>query len=210
MKIIIFGASGATGHELVKQALNQGHVVTAFARNPDKLKVQHANLNIFQGDVANALSVQKAIKGQDAVLSALGASSPFKFDQVVVEGVKHIVNAMETEGIKRFIYMSFVAVKGNQDVPGFFLKHIAPILLKNEIKGHEVKEEIIRKSNLDWTIIHAPGLTNGPHKGAYRNGENITSSRFMSTVSRADVADLMLKQLPNKGSIKKATRILYS
>ena len=147
MKIVIFGASGKTGHELVKQALDLDHEVTAFVRDPGKLKIQHSNLNVLQGDVTNDLNVQLAVKGHDAVLSALGAASPFKFDQVLVDGIDNIVKAMEAEGIKRLIYLSFVAVGGNDHLPGFVIKHIAPALLKNEIRGHALKEKIIRNSN---------------------------------------------------------------
>ncbi len=108
MNILIFGASGTTGHELVNQALEQGHIVTAFVRNPAKLKITHNNLKIVQSDVVNYLEVENAVKGQDAVFSALGASSPFKYDQTVVDGVGNIIKAMEQSNVKRFIYLLLV------------------------------------------------------------------------------------------------------
>lgn len=76
MKIIVFGASGGTGIEIVKQALEAGHLVTAFARNPAKLSIQHLNLTVFQGNVMEAAAVEKAVAGQDAVISALGTARP--------------------------------------------------------------------------------------------------------------------------------------
>lgn len=195
MKILIFGASGATGHELVKQALAQGHIVTAYVRNPSRLKITHANLKVMQGDVVNYQSVAKAVTGQDAVLSALGASSPFTFDQALVDGVNHIIEAMQQHGVRRFIYMSFAGVEESRSNSGFIIKYIAPKLLSTEIAGHEAREKIIKKSHLQWTIVRPPTLTNGKHKCQLRAGENIISKAFIVTVSRADVAGFMLQQL---------------
>ena len=209
MNILIFGASGATGHELVKQALVQGHTVFAFVRNPEKLKVTHANLNIIQGDVVNYQLVEQAVKGKDVVLSALGAPTPFKYNQPITDGVNNIVKAMQTNGTKRFIYLSFIGTGEGRNDAGFIIKHIAPKLLKAEIKGHRDRESMIRQSHLQWTIIHSPTLTNGKHTSKYRSGENISSKGFTVTISRADVADFMLSQLSDTRFINKAARVMY-
>lgn len=209
MNILIYGASGATGHELVKQGLAQGHVVTAFVRNPSKLKVQHQNLKIVEGNVSNFQIVEKSVKGQDAVLSALGASSPFKYDQSVVEGAGNIIRAMESNNISRFIYMSFVGVKESRANAGFVIKYIAPKLLSTEIAGHEARENMIKQSQLQWTIVRAPTLTNGKHFAQFRSGENISSNGFTVTISRADVADFMLRQLTDNNFLRKSPRIMY-
>jgi putative NADH-flavin reductase len=194
MNIVIFGASGKTGHHLVRQALEQGHTVTAFVRDPGKLMNKDDRLKIIQGNVKDSQKVAQAIKGQDAVLSALGANSPFKYDPVVVEGMENIVTVMKTEKAKRFIYLSFVGVKDSRRDAGFVIRYIAPKLLKTEIAGHEAREKIIRQSNLKWTIIHAPTLTNGPLKKKYRSGQDLKTKRLVTTISRADVADFMLEQ----------------
>jgi putative NADH-flavin reductase len=209
MNILVFGASGATGHELVKQALAQEHVVTAFVRAPEKLKIQHDNLKVVQGDVKNYASVERGVKGQDAVLSALGASGPFKYDQVVVDGMAHIVQAMEQLHVKRFIYQSFIGVKESRNDFSFFFRYIAPKILRTEIAGHEARERIIRQSMLDWTIVRPPTLTNGKHKGVYRSGEDLKSKSFIVTISRADVADFMLKQLTDTTFVREAVRVMY-
>ena len=78
MKVLVFGASGATGYHVVSQGLANGHGITAFVRNPSKLKIAHERLRVWQGDVADAKHVEDAVQGQDAVISALGASSPLK------------------------------------------------------------------------------------------------------------------------------------
>ena len=209
MNILIYGASGATGHELVKQALALGHNVTAFVRNPSKLKIKHDKLKVIQGDVINYQLVVGAVKGQDAVLSALGAASAFKYDQSVVDGVNNIIKAMETNGVNRFIYMSFVGVKESRNTAGFIIKYIAPKLLSTEVAGHEARESMIKQSQLQWTIVRAPTLTNGKHIARFRSGEDVTSKGFTVTISRADVADFMLQQLSHDNFLRKSPSVMY-
>jgi len=209
MNILIFGASGATGHELVRQALAQGHKVAAFVRNPSKLKITHDNLKVIQGDVINYQLVEAAVKGQDAVLSALGASSPFKYDRSIVDGASNIIKAMETNNVSRFIYMSFVGVKETRSTAGFVIKYIAPKLLSSEVAGHEARENMIKQSKLKWTIVRAPTLTNGKHLAQFRSGEEISSKGFTVTISRADVADFMLRQLTDNTFLRKTPSVMY-
>jgi len=208
MNILIFGASGKTGHELVKQALTQGHRVTAFVRNPSKLKITHDHLKVIQGDVTNSKLVEEAAKGHDAVLSALGAASPFKFDQSVVDGISNIVIAMEQENVDRLIYLSAINVKESISNAGLLIRFIAPILLRTETAGHEAREIIIRQSRLKWTLVRSAGLTNDVHK-EYRSGENIKAKGIAASISRTDVADFMLRQLTDNTFLKKAPMIMY-
>jgi putative NADH-flavin reductase len=209
MNILIYGASGATGHELVKQALAQEHTVTAFVRDPSKLKIRDDKLKIKQGDVVNYELVEEAVKGQDAVLSALGASSPFKYDKSIVDGAGNIIKAMETNNVGRFIYMSFVGVKESRNTAGFVIKYIAPRLLSTEVAGHEAREKMIKQSQLKWTIVRAPTLSNGKHTAQFRSGENITSKGFTVMISRADVADFMLRQLTDDKFLEKSPSVMY-
>lgn len=209
MNILIFGASGATGHELVGQALALGHQVTAFVRNPSKLKIAHQNLRIVQGDVVNSNLVEQAVKHQDAVLSALGAASPFKYDAAVVDGIENIITAMETAGISRFIYLSSSALKDCRNNAGFVIKYIVPKILATEVAGHQLRENRIEQSRLQWTILRPPTLTNGKHKGGFRTGEDIFSKGFTVTISRADVADCMLRQLTDNTFIKRKLLVMY-
>jgi uncharacterized protein YbjT (DUF2867 family) len=208
MNILVFGASGATGLHLVKQALNQHHRVTAFVRNPAKLPVQHPLLTVVQGDVRDNKAVEQAVKGQDAVLCALGANSPFTYDQAVVDGMVNIIKAMESAYVKRLIYLSFVGVQESRKDAGFFISHLAPYILRTEIKGHETREQMIRRSSLQWTIVQAPKLTNGAGTKNYRHGTTITSGSFITAIDRADVADFMLQQLTDDTYVRKAARIM--
>ncbi len=208
MNVLIFGASGATGKHLVKQALDQQHHVTAFVRNLAKLEIKHDNLKPVQGDVIDYNAVDNAIRGHDAVISALGADSPFKYDQVVVEGMANIIKAMEANNVERLIYLSTAGVKESRKDAGFAIRYIAPKVLRTEIAGHEAREKMIRQSHLKWTIIHAPTLTNGVQKKQYQSGENLKAISFLITLSRADVADFMLKQLTDNSYLCKTVRLM--
>ncbi len=208
MNVVIFGASGKTGHHLVKQALEQGHAVTAFVRNPDKLTIGHDNLKIIQGNVSDYEKTELAIKNKDAVFSVLGASHPFKYDQLVVDGMGNIIKAMESNGVKRLIYLSALAVKDSRKGSGFMMRYIAPKILRTELAGHEAREKMIKQSQLKWTIVKAPLLTNGPFKKQYRSGTAITTKAFIISLSRADVADFMLEQLIDSRYICGSARLM--
>ncbi|MCE7067135.1 NAD(P)-dependent oxidoreductase [Dyadobacter sp. CY326] len=210
MKVVIFGASGATGQYLVQKALDQQHEVTAFVRNRGKLAVERPRLTIIKGNVKDQHIVHNAITGQDAVLSALGASSIFKLDQLVIEGMANILNAMESCVVRRLIYLSTLGVEESRASAGFMIRNLAPTMLRNEIKGHELRENMIRKSESLWTIVRAPILTNGPFTGKYRCGESLKSDSFMTSLSRADVADLMLSQLTDQRFNRKSISLMPS
>jgi putative NADH-flavin reductase len=209
MNIIIFGASGATGNELVNQALSQGHLVTAFVRNPAKIQKKHEHLKIVQGDVTDYASVERSITGQEAVLCALGSSTPLKRDAALIEGVRNIIQAMEKKNVHKFIYLSFLGVSEGRKGLGLFVNYIIVPLLHNVVADHEAKEALVKQSRFDWTIVRPPRLTNGPKTGKYRSGEDIKPQSLILTISRADLADFMLEQLSGTSYSRKAPRVMY-
>ncbi len=209
MKLVVFGASGATGKQLVAQGLARGHHVIAFVRTPGKLMIRHEELRVIQGDVADSASVARAVAGNDAVLSALGVGKPLRHDPAVIEGVRNIVRAMDG-GPSRLIYLSFLGVHEGRAQLGFVLGRImANLVVRNEVADHEVKEDIVRRSNLDWTIVRPVGLTNGPATGEYRQGLDIRAKSLIPTISRADVADFMLRQLIDNSYVRKAVAVMH-
>lgn len=190
MKIAVFGASGKTGILIVYQALNQGHVVTAFARQPSKVTIQHKNLRVIQGDVLEPEKITLAVEGQDAVLCALGVDKN-KPNTVLSDGTRNILKAMESAGVKRFICMSSAGILGNDG--GFlFGRIILPLFLKHVFEDKKRQAKIIGESSADWVIIRPTGLTDSPKTNTYKINPGIPTSR---TVPRADVADFMLKLL---------------
>lgn len=206
MNLLVFGATGGTGRELIQQALAQGHIVTAFARNPDKLDIQHENLKIAQGDVTDSSAVEQAVKGQDAVFSTLGSSS-LKKNPALVEGIRDIVQSMEKHGVRRLVYESSLGVGDSRKHVSFLVRSIIiPLVLRNAIADHTDKENIIKQSSLDWVIIRPAGLTDDPHTGNYKHGESI---EYGAKIARADVADFMLKQVDNDTYVHKTPGISY-
>ena len=208
MKILVFGASGATGRLLVEQALAANHQVTAFVRDPAKLGLNHPHLRTAQGDVGNAERVNTVVAGHNAVVSALGVGKPLNPDPVVVTGIRNIVAAMERHSVRRLVYQSFIGVSESRTAAGFMLRYVARFPLRHEIADHETKEKIVRASKLDWTIVRPPKLTNGTATGAYRVGEDIVSSSFLPTLARADVAAFMVKQVSDPTFTRKSPRLL--
>jgi putative NADH-flavin reductase len=208
MNLVIFGASGATGRELVSQALNRGHLVTAFVRTPSKLTLTHERLKIVQGDVINYPQVEDAVKNQQAVISALGVSKLLRPDPAVVQGVQHIVQAMEKQQVTRLVYQSAFAVPENRSELGFFVDKVLGFVLRNEVGDHAIKEALIRKSSLEYILVRPSTLTNGPITGKCRHGERILSSSLISPISRADVADFMLRQVSGNAYVHKAPRVM--
>jgi putative NADH-flavin reductase len=194
MKLLIFGATGATGQHLVEQALNLGHVVTAFARTPSKLAIRHAHLSIVEGDVLEKASVENVMPGHDAVLSVLGDGA--KRSTLRRDGTFQIMKAMRKAGISRLISTSTLGVRDSRQVLSPMYKYfLVPFILKHAFADHEHQEECIEESKLNWTIVRPAALTNGPFTGSYRHGFPATEKKLKLKISRADVADFILQQL---------------
>lgn len=195
MNLIIFGASGRTGRALVIQALEAGHNVTAFVRNPAAMLVRHERLRVVQGDAMNAGQVADAIAAQDAVLCALGhtLSSPKDLQAVAT---RNIIAGMHAHGVKRLVSLTGAGVRAPQDRPKAFdhLIRGALVLLSGAVlRDAEVHAKEIEASGLDWVIVRGPRLTDGPLTHTYRVG--FVGKDFGTQISRADLADFMLREL---------------
>lgn len=150
MKVLILGASGATGGHLVDQAQARGHLVTALVRDPSKVEVESTALTVMPGDVTDRASVEAAMNLQEGVLCALGSSTPLKRDPTLVVGVRNVVASMEQAGVRRLIYLSFLGVRDGRhqlSVLGRYL--VAPMLLRKVAADHELKEATAQHSSLD-------------------------------------------------------------
>jgi len=193
MKIAIFGASGRTGILTVYQALDKGHLVTAFARKPSSVTIQHKNFRVVQGDILEYEKVKQAVEDQDVIISALGVESR-KPTTVLSEGTRNILMAMEEYKVSRFICMSSAGILGN-DAGILFGKIIMPLFLKQVFLDKVRQMKIIQEANLDWVIVRPTSLTDAPKTGKYKITMGPPVSR---RIPRADVADFMLKLLTNK------------
>jgi putative NADH-flavin reductase len=208
MNVLVFGASGQTGRAVVREALARGHRVSAFARDPAKLLITHPALRVIRGDVGDAAAVAQAVPGHDAVVSTLGVGSPLAHDDAVIDGVKHILGAMQAAQMRRLIYQSFIGVRESRAAVGFILRFIAPLPLRHEIADHEIKEALIKASGIDWTIVRPPKLTNGPRSSGYRAGENVATWAPIPMLSRADVAHFIVSELETPKFVQKVPRLL--
>jgi putative NADH-flavin reductase len=209
MKLLVFGSTGGTGRELVKQALAQGHEVTAYARSPDKLgDLTHPSLQVVRGDVLDSAAVEKAVPGHDAVLCAIGTGAGR--GTLREEGTRNIVRAMEKAGVQRLICQSSMGVGDSRANLGFLTKYvIVPVFLRHAFADHERQEAVVKESTLDWTIVRPPHLKDGPRTGTYRHGFPTTDTGIQGKISRADVADFMLKQLADTTYLHQTPGVSY-
>ena len=210
MKILIIGATGGTGKELVKQALEKNYDVTAFVRNPSKLKIKHERLNVVLGNVINPDSVNPAVKGQDAVLCTLGHKKWFYPNNILSQGTKNIIDAMQRNNIKRFICETSLGVGNSFGRLGlYYTLFTIPFILPFYYWDKGRQEKIIKESSLDWTIVRPGMLTNGKRKGRYKHGEKIGNFIWSVRISRADTAEFMLSQLNDKTYLHKAVGVCW-
>jgi len=214
MKLTIFAATGGIGRQLLEQAVAAGHDVTAVVRDPKKLS---GGVRIVTADLAapDPSALEAAVEGADAVLSGLGARSASETG-VASQGTRAIVQAMKATGVRRIVVVSAAPIgtvpsPGRPTPPkydpgdGFFMRHLFSPLTKAAFRKTyadlALMEDVLRDSGLDWTIVRPPRLTNKPLTGTYRTavGQNL---RRGFLISRADVAQLMLRVLEQPETIK--------
>lgn len=209
MKLIVFGATGTIGSQVVHQSLAQGHSVTAFSRMPEKLNLQHPNLNRFQGDVMNLSAVEQALQGQEAVICVLGSGKQLT-GNVRSEGTKQIIRAMEQNGIRRLICQSTLGVGESWGNLNFYWKYIMfGFILRKVFADHQRQERYVKQSCLDWTIVRPGAFVDGPRTGQYRHGFPGDDKTSQLKISRADVADFILHQLATDIYLGKMPSLSY-
>ncbi|HEX9134948.1 MAG TPA: SDR family oxidoreductase [Ktedonobacteraceae bacterium] len=198
MNIVIFGANGATGQLLTKQAVASGHAVTAVTRHPETFPLRDAHLQVMRGDVFDLSSVEQAVAGQDAVLSTLGVPFSRKPITLYSQGMAHIVQAMTHSGVRRLVCVSSSATGTSHDTGGGFLfdKIMQPIIIstfgQTTYADMKQMETLVMNSHLDWTIVRPSGLFETEAVTDYHVAEEHISGMW---TSRADLADCMLQQL---------------
>lgn len=207
MKVIIFGASGSIGRQLVQQALDQGHQVTAFVREPIKVGMIHENLHFSVGNVLEPFSVEQAIRGHEAVLCSIGAGAR---GGVRAAGTRNIVHAMEKLGVQRLICQSTLGIGDSRDNLNAFWKYLMfGLLLRSAYNDHIEQEYYVKQSQLDWTIVRPAAFIDGERTGEYQHGFSPTDKTTRLKISRKDVADFMLRQLVDSLYLYKTPGLSY-
>ena len=208
--ILVIGANGGIGRQTVEGALKKGHHVTAVLRNPANLILTHANLEVVKGDIMHPETLERHLENKDVIISAIGKNS-LKRTTLYSEGNKNLLTVMNKMGIKRVFFISAAGLDIN---PGqsFFIKfatkYFLQKLLRNMYADIRLMEKIVKESDSDWTIMRPPRLTDKPATGHYR----IAINKFLKkclTISRADVADFMIKNIANEAAYKAIIEVAY-
>ena len=208
MKLIIFGATGTIGKRLVEDALEKNYQVTAFSRHMTKLdSFENKNLIKHKGNVFNKTEVNNTIKGMDAVVIVLGSG---RKGRVRAEGTLNIINAMKQNKVKRLICQSTLGVGNSNENLNFFWKNIMfGWFLKSAFLDHELQEQHVKNSGLNWTIVRPAAFINGEKTGAYKHGFDATEKSLSLKISRADVSDFLLQQIHSDKYLLKTPGLSY-
>ena len=185
MNLTILGGAGATGTELVEQALAAGHQVTALARSAEQLTITNPSLHVVAGDATDGAVISEVMKGADAVVSVLGARGP-----VIAEATRAIVAAADQEGPDRIVMLSSFAVARERLKP--VSKVVTRMAMGSQVKDKAAGEDVLRASGLDWTIVYPTKLTNGPRTEA-RVVADTEKVGMSQKISRANVASFLLQ-----------------
>ena len=201
-RIVIFGASKGIGLETVRQALDAGYRVSAYARSADRIPLDHSSLTKIEADALDKTVVRSALEGADAVIQALGIALGAKTVLYPVtlfsKATRILVDAMGEAGVKRLICVTGFGAGDSAAEGGLLFQTFARQgILKQAYDDKDVQEWIIRRSELDWTIVRPGLLTSGPHTGQYRVLTDPADWRG-GKISRADVADFLVKQIESE------------
>jgi putative NADH-flavin reductase len=209
-RVLIVGATGGTGRQLVTQALGRGYAVTALVRDPSRLQVDHPQLTVIQGDVLDEDSVAAAMRGQDAVLSALGHKRYFYPTRILSEGTQNILRAMETHGVPRLVCETSLGIGDSAGHMGlYYTFFVIPVILPFYFWDKTRQERMIAGSNVEWVIVRPGALTNGEKRGQSRHGHHVGSFLLTVRISRADVADFMLNQVVSDTYLRTAPGVRW-
>src|SRR6266566_1152253 len=200
LKLVIFGATGGTGRQLVEQALERGHTITVLVRHPATFPLQHERLTVFEGDVRNLANVEAAVAGQDAILSALGTNQRGPVS-VCTDGVERMLKAMNSSQVRRLLVVSAygAAESHHRNLYNLFVW----ASMKEKMLDKERMEDLLQHSDVEWTLVGPPALTNGPRTQHYQTAPDLRISAT-SHISRADIAEFMLRSLDDRSTVGKA------
>lgn len=210
MKLLIVGATGGTGRAAVKEARAVGHTVTVFVRDLAKLSDdEKRDVRVVTGSLPdNEDALADAMRGQQAVISALGRGKSFASHDLIKQSVPPLLRAMSQARVRRLVFTSAFGLNDTwQDAPlgpRIFVK----TLLRGIYADKRVAEAMIKQSDLDWTIVHPTGLTDGRRTGTWRSGEHLKLSG-LPRISRADTAAFLVSQLNDTSYLKKTVLVSY-
>lgn len=209
MKITIFGGTGATGQEVIKQALERNYQVKVLVRNPAGIQPVRAGLEVLVGNALDLAQVAGAVSGSDAVISTLGFKRGDPVVSIYSESARNLVEAMQQTGVRRLVYCTSAGVEDHDPNEFWFYTYVfKPLFLKAGYADMQVAEACIRKAKLEWVFVRPALLLNGGRRGNFR-----VSPRFRPKgglgISRADLAQFMLDQVEGNEWLYKTPTLTY-
>ncbi|MDI1429306.1 MULTISPECIES: NAD(P)-dependent oxidoreductase [Polyangium] len=207
MKILVFGASGPTGREVVTQAIDAGYEVRAFARRPAAVGAWSPRLELVQGDVLEWGHVGPAMRGVDAVISALGTGRDFGETNLFSDGFAAILWAMAEAHVRRFVCVTSAGTIEDPNEP-FWYRTGGRWMARHVYADQRRAEERLRASDSDWTIVRPPRLLDGPKRGDYKIVKDGPAGKSYE-VSRADLAEFMVAEMMAMKYVRAAVGIGY-
>lgn len=191
MRILLLGATGKTGLQIIDQAVLRGFHVTALVRSPEKLAGRERSIEVLRGDVCDEHLLGRALVGHDAVVSALGHRGLGR-SSLLTDSAGALIPAMRAAGVERALFVSVALLFRDA---GLFATLIRKTVLRNVVADAAAMEMLVAASGLDWTIVRPPILTNGPKTFRYRAADGAMPERTLPVVSRADLADFLLEEV---------------
>ena len=208
MKIVVLGATGGTGMQLVRQSIARSHAVTAFVRNAAALNEFKSQINIVEGNILDSSSLKRVIGGNDVILSGFGPRIPLaKSDAHLLESFARVLTgAMQDSGVMRAVIISTAFLFRDSIFPPVYF--LGKLLFPTVVSDSAELEAVFQRSGLDWTLVRPPELTNGPLTGRYRiRLEHLP--RFGLRISRADVADYFVRVLNDPSVFRRVVGVSY-
>lgn len=211
VRVLIIGASKGIGLETTRQALEAGHRVRALSRSAATSGLSNPNLEKIRGDALDSRDIAAALDGVDVVIQALGVSSLgdlFRSVSLFSDATRLLVNAMEGQALKRLI--SVTGFGAGDSGASISCLHRLPfqIVFGRAYADKSLQEKLIKDSSLDWTIVRPGVLTNGRRTGRYRIVDEPSEWRN-GIISRADVADFLVRQIEDRTYMRKAPVLVY-
>ena len=202
MKIVIFGATGKTGQHVCRRALAERHLVTAFTRSVNKIDSTNPDLLAVQGDIKDAETVAAAVAGQEAAIVVLG-SNGLGDKTTLTTGTRNVVDGMTQHNVQRIVVLSAAGVGESWRQTSWLVRIMFKTMLRNIYSDHVNQEALIKKSSLDWTIVRAAILKDGPASGDY----TASNSGKVKNINRADLADFLIRQVSDQNYRKQAVSV---
>jgi uncharacterized protein YbjT (DUF2867 family) len=195
VRVLVIGGTRGIGREVVSAAHAAGHEVTLLARNAERISLPVKGVRVVAGDAGDALDVERAVAGQNAVAWTVGMAPTRKPVDLFSRSTRHLLAAMGKHRVARLICVTGVGAGDSRGHGGFFYDRILqPLFMRTIYEDKDRQEALLRASDVDWTILRPGRLTNGRATGIPRALTNLDGVKGGS-VARADVAGFIVEHL---------------